>query len=48
MTVLLQGGLDISPVITHRFAYTDFDKGFEAMAAGDCGKVILKWASLSA
>lgn len=48
MTVLLQGGLDISPVITHRFAYTDFEKGFEAMGTGDCGKVILKWASLSA
>lgn len=48
MTVLLQGGLDISPVITHRFSYTDFEKGFEVMRGGDCGKVILKWASLSA
>ncbi|MCG5052349.1 MAG: L-threonine 3-dehydrogenase [Myxococcales bacterium] len=46
MTVLLQGRLDIGPVITHRFAYTDFEKGFDVMASGDCGKVILKWASL--
>ncbi len=46
MTVLLQSGLDLGPVITHRFAYTDFEKGFEVMSSGDCGKVVLKWASL--
>ncbi len=45
MTVLLQGGLDISPVITHRFHYTDFEQGFAAMKGGDCGKVILNWAT---
>lgn len=44
MTVLIQGGLDISPVITHRLNYTDFEKGFHAMQSGDCGKVILQWA----
>ena len=43
MTVMLQGGLDISPVITHRFHYTEFEKGFEVMRTGQCGKVILTW-----
>ncbi|NOX55333.1 MAG: L-threonine 3-dehydrogenase [Planctomycetes bacterium] len=43
MTVMLQGGLDISPVITHRFHYTEFEKGFEVMRTGHCGKVILTW-----
>ena len=43
MTVMLQGGLDISPVITHRFHYTEFEKGFEVMQSGQSGKVILNW-----
>jgi threonine 3-dehydrogenase len=43
MTVMLQSGLDISPVITHRFAYTEYEKGFEAMRSGEAGKVILRW-----
>ncbi len=43
MTVMLQSGLDISPVITHRFDYTEFEKGFEAMQSGQSGKVILDW-----
>ena len=43
MTVLIQGGLDITPVITHRFPYTEFEKGFAAMNSGLCGKVILNW-----
>ena len=43
MTVMLQSGLDISPVITHRFPYTDFQKGFDVMRSGQSGKVILKW-----
>ena len=43
MTVMLQGGLDISPVITHRFDYSDFQKGFDAMLSGQSGKVILDW-----
>lgn len=43
MTVMLQSGLDITPVITHRFGYRDFQKGFEAMQSGECGKVILDW-----
>ena len=44
MTTLLQSGLDISPVITHRYHYTDFAKGFAAMLGGECGKVVLEWA----
>ena len=43
MTVMLQSGLDISPVITHRFHYTEFEKGFEVMSSGNAGKVILNW-----
>ena len=43
MTVMLQSGLDIKPVITHRFHYTDFQQGFDAMLGGNCGKVVLDW-----
>jgi threonine 3-dehydrogenase len=43
MTVMLQGGLDISPIITHRFHYTDFQQGFDVMLSGESGKVILSW-----
>ena len=43
MTVMIQGGLDITPVITHRFDYTNFEKGFKVMQSGQCGKVILYW-----
>jgi threonine 3-dehydrogenase len=43
MTVMLQTGLDLSPVITHRFGFRDFQLGFDAMSTGDCGKVILTW-----
>ncbi|MCP4375320.1 MAG: L-threonine 3-dehydrogenase [bacterium] len=46
MTAMLQNGLDITPVITHRFDYTDFAKGFEIMRSGNSGKVVLKWAEL--
>lgn len=45
MTVMLQGGLDISPVITHRMNFTDFEEGFQAMRSGESGKVILNWTS---
>ncbi len=44
MTVMLQSGLDISPIITHRFPYQDFQQGFDAMLSGDSGKVVLTWA----
>jgi threonine 3-dehydrogenase len=43
MTVMLQSGLDISPIITHRFHYEEFEKGFDVMSAGQSGKVILNW-----
>jgi len=43
MTVMLQSGLDIMPVITHRYPHTEFAEGFEAMASGRSGKVILSW-----
>ncbi len=43
MTVMLEGGLDIAPVITHRFGFEEFEKGFETALSGDSGKVILKW-----
>ncbi len=43
MTAMLQSGLDIQPAITHRYAYTDFEKGFEVMKSGQSGKVILDW-----
>jgi threonine 3-dehydrogenase len=44
MTVMLQSGLNIRPVITHHLPYTEFQKGFAAMRSGDCGKVVLTWA----
>ncbi|HEY0550791.1 MAG TPA: L-threonine 3-dehydrogenase [Verrucomicrobiae bacterium] len=43
MSVMLESGLDIKPVITHRFHYTEFEKGFAAMLGGQSGKVILDW-----
>ena len=43
MTVMLQSGLNISPVITHHFDYEDFQKGFDVMRSGQSGKVILMW-----
>ena len=45
MTHLLEAGLDISPVITHRFPLKQFEKGFEAMISGESGKVILEVAN---
>ena len=43
MTVMLESGLDISPVITHRFSWRDYEQGFEVMRTGEAGKVILNW-----
>jgi threonine 3-dehydrogenase len=43
MTAMIQSGLDITPVITHRFDIADFEKGFEVMQSGQSGKVILNW-----
>src|SRR5262249_48305235 len=44
MTVMLQSGLDIRPVIRPHCPWTEVEKGFEVMRSGECGKVILKWA----
>ncbi len=44
MTALLQSGLDINPIVTHRFHYTEFQKGFDVMLSGNCGKVVLTWS----
>ena len=43
MTVMIQAGLDIRPLITHRFHYTEYEKAFEVMRSGQSGKVILNW-----
>lgn len=43
MTTMIQTGLDIAPVITHRFKAEDFQKGFDVMRSGRSGKVILSW-----
>jgi threonine 3-dehydrogenase len=43
MTVMIQSGLDIAPVITHRFPFTEYEKGFAAMQSGESGNVILSW-----
>jgi threonine 3-dehydrogenase len=44
MSVLIQSGVDISPVITHRFAAADFGQAFAAVRSAQCGKVVLTWA----
>jgi len=44
MTVMLQSGLDIRPVITHRYHYSDFQQAFNDMATGQSGKSILYWS----
>ena len=45
MTVMLQSGLDIRPVITHKFPWSDFEQAFKVMREGNSGKVILDWAA---
>jgi threonine 3-dehydrogenase len=46
MTVMLQSGLDISKVITHRYQWNEYEEGFDAMRAGSSGKVILDWSTV--
>ncbi len=43
MSVMIQSGLDLSPIITHRLPYGEFESGFEAMLQGGTGKVVLNW-----
>jgi len=42
-TMMIQGGMDLRPLITHRFSYTEYSKAFEVMRSGESGKVILDW-----
>jgi len=46
MTVFIESGLDITPIVTHRFPYSEFAQGFEAMRSGKSGKVILDWSKI--
>ena len=46
MSVMVQSGLDIRPVITHELSYRDFEEAFAVAASGDSGKVILDWTDL--
>jgi len=43
MQIMVQSGLDVTPVITHRFDYTDYEEAFELMKSGNSGKIILNW-----
>lgn len=43
MGAMLQGGLDLSPIITHRYSVDDYEQGFDIMRSGNSGKVILEW-----
>ena len=43
MSVMVQSGLDITPVITHRMPYTDYEEAFRIMREGNAGKIILDW-----
>ncbi|TWT77042.1 L-threonine 3-dehydrogenase [Posidoniimonas polymericola] len=44
MSVMIDSGLDIGPVITHRMPFTDFQQGFDVMCSGQSGKIILEWS----
>ncbi len=46
MSVMIENGLDISSIITHRLDFKDFQQGFDAMISGDAGKVILDWQNV--
>ena len=43
MMAMVEGGLDMKPLITHRLHYTEFEAGFAAMNSGKAGKVVLDW-----
>jgi threonine 3-dehydrogenase len=46
MSMMIAGGLDIQPLITHRLSYKDYEEGFAAMRSGLSGKVVLSWESI--
>ncbi len=43
MTVMLESGLELKPIVTHRFGFPDFEEGFQTALKGNSGKVILEW-----
>jgi threonine 3-dehydrogenase len=43
MEQMLMSGLDLTPIITHQYSINDFQKGFDVMEEGNCGKVLLNW-----
>ena len=43
MEQMIISGIDLTPIITHRFSAEEFQKGFDVMEEGNCGKVILDW-----
>jgi len=45
MAAMVQGGLDVSPIFTHRFPVDDFQQGFDVMRSGQSGKVVLDWTA---
>jgi threonine 3-dehydrogenase len=45
MQIMVQSGLDVTPVITNRFSFNDYEEAFELMKSGNSGKVILNWNS---
>jgi threonine 3-dehydrogenase len=47
MTSMLQSGLDISPVITHRFPFDEYERAFAIANGGNAGKVVMHWAEVS-
>jgi threonine 3-dehydrogenase len=46
LSMMMESGLDIAPIITHRFHYSEFQKGFDVMRSGNSGKVILDWSDV--
>ena len=46
MLAMINSGLDLSGIITHRFLASEFQQGFDVMAAGQCGKVVLDWTNV--
>jgi len=45
MSSMVRAGFDVTPVITHRYHYTEFESAFQTMLAGQCGKVVLDWTA---
>ncbi len=40
---MLQSGLDVSAIVTHRYPIDDFEEAFATVASGQCGKVVMEW-----